>query len=184
MALQRLHEAGVTPQQVQVAWVKMANAGPHGEMSEHARQLQRDILKSLQLARQRFPNLRLAYLSSRIYGGYATTTLNPEPYAYEGAFAVRWLIQDQIAHQPGLNYDPAQGPVQVPLLLWGPYLWSDGTTPRRLDGLTWQRADLASDGTHPKFDTGAPKVAQLLLTFFKTDPNAKSWFLAETQPQP
>jgi hypothetical protein len=36
------------------------------------------------------------YLDSRIYGGYATTALNPEPYTYEGAFLVRWLIQDQL----------------------------------------------------------------------------------------
>mgnify|MGYP003332739846 CR=1 FL=1 len=34
-------------------------------------------------------DLRIAYLGSRTYGGYATTPLNPEPHAYEGAFAVR-----------------------------------------------------------------------------------------------
>ena len=35
-----------------------------------------------------------------------TTGLNPEPYAYEEAFTMRWLIQDQIAGKPELNYDP------------------------------------------------------------------------------
>ena len=61
------------------------------------------MLKSLQLAKEHFPNLRIAYLSSRVYGGYATVPLNPEPYAYEGAFAVRWLILDQLAGKPELN---------------------------------------------------------------------------------
>ena len=47
--------------------------------------------------KQRYPNLRLTYLSSRIYGGYAGGMLNPEPYAYEGAFTMRWLIQDEFS---------------------------------------------------------------------------------------
>jgi len=78
---------------------------------------------------KRFPNLRLVYLSSRIYAGYATGPLNPEPYAFEGAFSVRWLIRDQ----------DKNGPV----LLWGPYLWADGQTARKSDGLHYERADLA-----------------------------------------
>ena len=41
----------------------------------------------LNMAKERYPNLRVAYLSSRIYAGYATTPLNPEPYAYESAFS-------------------------------------------------------------------------------------------------
>jgi hypothetical protein len=127
-------------------------------------------------ARQRFPNLRIAYLGSRIYAGYADTPLNPEPYAYEGAFVVRWLIQDQIKGDRALNYDPARGPVNSPLLLWGPYLWGDGMTPRKADGLVWTRDDLASDGTHPS-ESGRQKVADLLLKFFKTDANAKMWFV-------
>lgn len=179
-AEQRLKAAGVTPAQVQVAWVKMANRFPKGDMSSSARELQADIAKSLQLARQHFPNLRIAYLSSRIYGGYATMPLNPEPYAYEGAFAVRWLILDQMAGTPELNFDPANGKVQAPLLLWGPYLWADGATPRKLDGLVWERKDLADgDGTHPSRTSGCQKVSDLLLKFFSTDVNAKSWFLGK-----
>jgi hypothetical protein len=56
-------------------------------------------------ARARLPNLRTAYLGSRTYGGHATGDLNPEPYAYESAFAARWLIRDQIRGDAGLNYD-------------------------------------------------------------------------------
>ncbi len=123
------------------------------------------------------PNLRIVYLSSRIYAGYASTPLNPEPYAYESAFSVRWLIQDQIRGKPELNYDPARAEAKSPLLLWGPYLWGDGLTPRKTDGLVWERKDLSQrDGTHPGDPSGREKVAQMLLKFFKTDPTARLWF--------
>jgi hypothetical protein len=179
----RLSRAGVTTQQVQVVWIKQAEAGPArlGEFPAHAQTLKTHLVTVLSLLKEKFPNLRIAYLSSRIYAGYATTPLNPEPYAYESAFAVRWLIQDQLAGKPALNYDPARGEVKSPLLLWGPYLWADGMTPRQSDGLVWQAKDLAGDGTHPNAPSGRDKVAQMLLQFFKTDPTAQVWF---TQAKP
>jgi hypothetical protein len=176
VALERLEKAGVSPRQVQVAWIKLANVAPKGDLEKHGKKLQRDTIAVLHNARERFPNLRIAYLGSRIYAGYAGTQLNPEPYAYESAFVVRWLIQDQIKGDKGLNYDPARGPVISPLLLWGPYLWGDGLTPRKADGLVWKREDLGPDGTHPS-ESGRKKVADLLLKFFKTDPNARTWFV-------
>lgn len=174
-AAKRIANAGVTAAQVQAVWIKLANAGPSGGLDDYARPLQRDTVAVLQNVKAKYPNVRIAYLSSRIYGGYATTPLNPEPYAYESAFAVRWLIQDQIAEKPGHNYDAARGDVKMPLLLWGPYLWADGTTPRKSDGLVYVREDLAGDGTHPT-DAGRRKVAEVMLKFFKTDPLASSWF--------
>lgn len=174
-AERRIAAAGVTPQQVQVAWIKLANKGPRGDLKEHGRQLQRDTQAVIQNAKAKFPQLQIAYLSSRIYGGYAAGALNPEPYAYESAFAVRWLIQDQIQGAAALNSDEQKGAVKAPLLLWGPYLWADGTTPRVADQLVYTRDDLAGDGTHPS-ESGRDKVAKLMLTFFKTDPLAKPWF--------
>ena len=119
---------------------------------------------------------RIVYLGSRIYGGWAVNDLNPEPYAYEGAFACRWLIQDQIKGNPDLNYDSSRGAVQSPLLLWGPYFWADGLTPRKSDGLVWEKEDLGNDGTHPS-GSGCRKVAGMLLKFFETDSNARTWFV-------
>jgi hypothetical protein len=171
----RLTAANISPKQVQVVWVKLANVMPRGDLAEHGKQLQKDTLALLHNAKTRFPNLRIAYLGSRIYGGYASTPLNPEPYAYEGAFAARWLIQDQIKGSADLNYDVGKGAVKAPLLLWGPYFWADGTTPRKSDGLIWGRADLVGDGTHPS-PSGRQKVADMLLKFFKTDPLAATWF--------
>ena len=175
----RLERAGVTPEQVQIAWIKLANKSPRGDLETHGRKLQKDTLAVIQNAQAKFPNLRIAYLSSRIYGGYSGGALNPEPYAYESAFAVRWLIQDQIEGREELAFDSADAagkPAKAPLLLWGPYLWADGESPRKGDKLVWTRDDLAGDGTHPS-QSGRNKVAGLLLSFFKEDPLAKSWFL-------
>jgi hypothetical protein len=179
VADRRLAQAKVNPKQVQVVWVKLANKGPRGNLAEHGRKLQRDTLAVLHNARARFPNLRIAYLGSRIYAGYASNPLNPEPYAYEGAFVVRWLIQDQIKGDPELQYDDANGAGKAPLILWGPYFWADGTTPRRGNHLVWERKDLAGDGTHPS-QSGRQKVAEMLLKFFKEDALARTWFLKES----
>jgi hypothetical protein len=173
----RLGMAGVSAPQVQVCWIKQAliQQGRFGEFPAHARKLQEEMGKIVRIARKKFPNLRLAYLSSRIYAGYAKSNLNPEPYAYEGAFSMRWLIQEQMKGAADLNFDAARGEVQAPLLLWGPYLWADGATPRKGDGLVYLEADLAKDGTHPS-DSGRAKVAQQLQRFFKADPYVGKWF--------
>jgi hypothetical protein len=168
-AMSRLQRAEVTPQQVQVAWVKLANAGPNGSKEEHLARLEADTVKVLNNLKQRFLNLRIAYLASRIYAGYASTGLNPEPYAYEGAFAVRHLIQKQNAGDASLELDKS------PLLLWGPYLWSEGEKGRKIDDLKYSKGDFAGDGTHPS-NSGREKVAKQLLEFFATNPLAKGWF--------
>jgi hypothetical protein len=175
-AHRRLQSAGVSREQVQVAWVKLANAGPSGELEEHGKQLERDTRSVLANLTKHFPNLRIVYLGSRIYGGWADGRLNPEPYAYEGAFVVRWLIQSQIRADAELNFDPDRGDVKSPLLLWGPYFWADGMKARKSDGLVWERSDLVGDGTHPS-STGRQKVAAQLLNFFKTDEHARTWFV-------
>jgi hypothetical protein len=174
-AARRLARANVTPAQVQLAWIKLANKGPRGDLAVHGKKLESDTLAVIRNAKARFPNLRVAYLSSRIYAGYSTGPLNPEPYAYESAFVARWLIQRQIKGDKALNYDAKRGEVHAPLLLWGPYLWADGITPRKADGLSYRREDLASDGVHPS-QVGREKVAKLMLEFFKTEPLAKPWF--------
>lgn len=172
VADQRLANAEVEPKQVQVVWIKLANKGPRGDLSEHGKKLQKDTLAVVHNAKAKFPNLRVAYLGSRIYGGYSTGALNPEPYAYEGAFVTRWLIQDQIKGDESLSVEKSKAPV----LLWGPYFWADGTTPRVADKLIYERSDLSGDGVHPS-QSGREKVANMLLAFFKTDPLAKTWFV-------
>jgi hypothetical protein len=167
----RIRQAGLTSLQVAAAWVKLANRQPSGEWPTATVQLKDDTVVVLRALADRFPNLRVAYLSSRIYAGYATTTLNPEPYAYQSAFAVRWVIEDQVNGL--MPFDGSSR--QAPWLAWGPYLWADGLTPRS-DGLTWACGEFADDGTHPG-PSGRQKVGRMLIDFFLQDPTAREWFV-------
>ena len=171
---QRLTLAGVTHKQVQALWVKQAELRPRPDAMENARVLQEHLVEILNRAKTRFPNLQIAYLSSRTYGGYSGR--HPEPESFATAFSVRWIIQDQTAGKPELNWDPDLGAVQAPLVLWGPYLWADGVSPRKQDDLVWERSDFVDDGTHPS-EQGKAKVVKMLTEFFTADPNAKGWFL-------
>jgi hypothetical protein len=182
--LNRLTPLGLTERQVQVAWVKQADAGPRDSLvssQADAYQLEMRLGNIVRALKARYPHLQLVFLSSRIYAGYATTTLNPEPYAYESGFAVKWLVQAQIDQMANggtvtdlragdLNYDGS-----APWIGWGPYLWADGATPRQGDGLTWERGDFVQDGTHPS-QSGQQKVGTMLLAFFKGSPFTKCWF--------
>ena len=186
---ERIATAGLSPLQVQACWLKQveANPKPLGEFPAHARALQADITTILQIAKQRYPNLRVVYLSSRTFGGWSgRESGSPEPYAYESGFGTRWIVQRQIAGDPALNFDAARGAVKAPLVLWGPYLWAQGNTPRSFDGLTWTQNDVREDQLHPSA-AGCKKTTTLLLNFFKTNEGSRRWFLksgAETQVAP
>ncbi|MBI4535897.1 MAG: T9SS type A sorting domain-containing protein [Ignavibacteriae bacterium] len=170
---QRLFTAGVTRPQVQAAWVKEANASPMQAFPRHAQILDSQFVLIARILKARYPNIRLAYWSSRTYGGYANTALNPEPYAYESGFAVKWVIEKQINGDTSLTYSGSDA--RAPWLSWGPYLWADGLVPRS-DSLIWLCSDFQADGTHPS-NAGRLKVAQMLLRFFKTDSTTVGWFL-------
>lgn len=171
---ERLEAAGLTRAQVQVVWIKQADAGPSQGFPGYARQLQEELARIVQLLPGRFPNIRQVYLSSRTYAGFANTRLNPEPYAYESGFSVKWLIEQQLKGDASLNYDANQGPVKAPWLSWGPYLWDNGIVPRA-DGYRPEEKDFAGDGTHHA-NSGIGKLGGLLLQFFKTDPTTQPWF--------
>lgn len=183
---QNLARAGVTEKQVQVAWLKVANPQPRISLpaeNADAYVLVRQMGDIARAMRVRYPNLRIVYVSSRIYAGYATTTLNPEPYAYESGFAVKWLVQAQINQMRNGSVDSRAGNLDyqsgiAPWLAWGPYLWASDGIPRAGDGLTWQVSDLAADGTHPS-QSGQQKVGTLLLQFLKNEITARSWFLSQ-----
>ncbi len=173
---QRLQEAGVTRAQVGAAWIKQADAGPSQGFPAYAKTLEQELVKIVQVLHDRFPNLKLVYLTSRTYGGYALTKLNPEPYAYESGFSVRWLIERQLRGEADLNFDPDKGAIKAPWLSWGPYFWANGST-KRSDGFSYDRADFSEkDGTHLT-PAGMEKVGRLMLEFFKNDSTTRPWFL-------
>ena len=171
----RLRGHGSAPKQVQIVWLKDANANPTGTFEVTTDTLAAQFFRIVQILKVKLPNLKQVFFMSRIYAGYASSTLNPEPYAYENAFAIKRVIAQQLAGDPALNYDAANGPVVAPWLSWGPYLWADGLNPRS-DGLTWACSDFnSSDGTHPSA-TGREKVADSLLAFVRRDAAAAPWY--------
>jgi hypothetical protein len=181
----------LSERQVQAIWLKVANPfpaavrGPLPVATSDADLLVTQMGNIVRAARVRYPNLQLVFVSSRTYGGYAAIPLNPEPYAFESGLAVKWLVEAQINQMANGTQDPRAGDLNyetvAPWVAWGPYLWADGLRPRR-DGLFWERADFALDGTHPSV-SGQRKVGSLLLNFFKTDARASCWFLAGSRCQ-
>jgi len=67
----RLSQAGVTAQQVQVVWLKQQFAGDILPTFPADAARLRDVLRGIVLiAKTKYPNLRVLYVSSRIYGNY------------------------------------------------------------------------------------------------------------------
>ena len=109
VAEKTLAAAGVTPQQVQVAWIKQTIGNRSEEFPADARKVQAAMVATLHNLHDKYPNLKIAYLSTRIYAGYAKSPLSPEPYAYEDGFGMKWLIADQISGQRGTELRPGEG---------------------------------------------------------------------------
>ena len=174
----RLKAARLTRAQVQAVWIKQADAGPSEGFPGYARKLQGELRQIVRVLAKRFPNLKLVYLSSRTFGGYARSRLNPEPYAYESGFSVKWLIEEQLGGEAGSNVGPNRGAVKAPWLSWGPYLWANGTK-KRADDFSYTENDFSADGTHLSA-SGVRKTGKLMLDFFKSDSTTRPWFLTPT----
>ncbi|MBI3450153.1 MAG: hypothetical protein HY049_14715 [Acidobacteria bacterium] len=198
---QILLPSNLSEAQVQSIWVKDGEAAPTVSLATgtpgnppEAVLEERSIGNILRAIRLRYPNARQVFISSRIYGGYANTAtppnnLNPEPYAYEQGFSIKWLVNSQIQQIRGGAPDPNAGDLDyrtlaAPWIAWGPYLWANATTPRS-DGLVWENRDFrypystgtgVNECTHPSVHA-EQKVASMLLQFMKTSPYT-AWFLA------
>jgi lysophospholipase L1-like esterase len=194
-----LRPAGVTEQQVQILWIKNANPGPaarggfrplcdpgqpgckNDPGATEALRYERQLGQMIRAARSRYPHLQQIFLASRIYAGYATTALNPEPFAYEYGFSVKWLIQAQVTQMRDGKIDAVAGDLSckngaAAWTAWGPYLWADGEK-KRSDGLSWSQDEFdPKDYTHPNAQ-GRQKVARLLMDFFLSSAFT-AWFRA------
>jgi lysophospholipase L1-like esterase len=176
-----LKPAGLAEDQVEVIW--MLNADPRPSIAlpspdADAYVYEREIGEIARAARARYPNLKLMFVSSRVYAGYASRPLNPEPYAYEYGFSVKWAIQAQVDQLRSGKADSMAGDLDykkgvAPWIAWGPYLWADGDVPRS-DGLIWKASEFQEDGTHPN-RAGVEKVAGMLMDFFMKSEYA-TWF--------
>jgi hypothetical protein len=206
-----LNAAGYDESQVQAIWLKNANGHPQCSLGRAhcdagytgpedavlAEQYMGDTLRAIH---QRYVNARLVFVSNRIYGGYANTCLNPEPFAYEYGFSIQKLIVAQInqintgnidTNAGNLNYNAGNPPITSPWVGWGPYLWASGPNANS-QGLYWCSGQAAApcfgeqdvragiptdpgDFTHPS-TAGEQKVATILLKFMENSPYTTRWF--------
>jgi hypothetical protein len=185
----------LTEKQVQVLWIKNANprpstlneralcdatvAGCLNDSSTEAINYEAQLGETIRAAKSRYPNLKEVFVSSRIYAGYATVGLSPEPYAYEYGYSVKWLIEAQILQERNGTVDSVAGNMSytsgvAAWTAWGAYIWADGTIARS-DGVAWLQTDFQSDGTHPN-GAGATQVVNMLMAFYKGSPYT-TWFL-------
>ena len=157
---------GLSPNQVQVIWIKQTHLRPTSFPQEIER-LASSLESMLGIARRVFPNLQMVYLSSRTRAGAESRRGPGEPHAYETAFAVRRVIQAYLERA-------GSGGDEGPWIGWGPYLWSSGRP--RSDGFVWDCGDVQRDMIHPT-PSGNQKVANQLMSFFMAAETATPWFL-------
>ena len=175
-----LPQAGVTANQIVAAWVMVIDGFPTGTFPSDMTKLQSEYESIAQNLHNKFPNIKLAFFSPRDYSGYSNGMAHPddpEPFAYESAFAVRGMIFDQLNGAANLNYNSANGPVTSPWVDYGEYDWANGLLPRS-DGQTWSCQDFLNDGTHNSIPGGREKGANDLLEFLKTSSVTTPWVLA------
>jgi hypothetical protein len=190
----RLASADVTAAQVQAIWLKETDASLNPGMLKKmgveqyenplaqgfpkgAQTLQAELKRIVLAMPGMFPNLKLVYLSSRSYGGWTIRGGNSEPWSYETGFAVKWLIEEQIAGTADMNFDATRGPLRAPWLSWGPYLWANGNL-KRGDGFSFDYDDYRENDRMHHSPQGMTKMGHVLLNFFKTDATTRSWFVA------
>ncbi|WP_128755305.1 hypothetical protein [Aquimarina sediminis] len=167
----------VSQKQVQIIWLKHTtrNSAFLGGQEKHIDTLTQLYKKLFPILMTEFPNLKMAYMSSRTRAySFDPATTDPEPYAYGSGFSVKSIVMGQINGDPDLNYDNQKGDVRAPWISWGPYLWANGEP--RNDGFTWQCQDTKDDFMHPSNDYGSPKIARLLFDFFTTDETSIIWY--------
>jgi hypothetical protein len=176
-----LPQNGVTANQVVAVWIEDTDSIKTGSFPADMTTMQAEYETLAQDVLKNFPNVKLMYWSSRVYGGYSNGLVNPddpEPYAFEAGYAVKNAIADQINGAANLcdGYNGCS-PIKAPWMSWGPYYWANGMLGRE-DGLEWDCEDFSADGTHPSSTFGQLKVSTELLNFLKTDDTTTPWYLA------
>ena len=95
----RLYKAGATVKQVQVAMMKQSFMSPKNDFPAHAQKLRDDLIVDLNNCKEKYPNLRVIYMTTRYYGGYGGS-VNPERHS--GASndgSIGWCRQGQCSSQ-------------------------------------------------------------------------------------
>jgi hypothetical protein len=148
--------------EAQILLIELTERAPqqYGGFPAHAQQLASDVKATIANAAKLMPNLKLVDLES-VNHTFTTslTSIQPEPYAFEGAYGMRLAV--------GANTQPFP-------VVWGPYLWAD-SDPRLYDGFNFPQSDVLSDNVHPS-PAGAQALGKMMDNWFKADPSCSPWY--------
>lgn len=178
----KLTYKNTTPEQVQVVWIKTGSKADTVMVFPSQPQAIADRYEVLMgVLLDKFPNLKMVFISGFFYGGYADPIKEfydvvSEPGSYWNSFAVKWAIEKQIMGDPDLKFTGATR--RAAFMGWGPYVWADGMNPSST-GLVWNcEEDFAPDGGGYHLTSGGKdKEADLLLGWAESDPIVKRFFL-------
>ncbi len=167
-------KAGCTAAQIQIIWLSSGDI--EGYSAQFPQQCCTQIEKyqvTLKHIKKIFPNCKIVMLSDRTYAGYVGLNGEgpiqlAEPTAYYNGWTIKWLIQKQINGDIGFSYD------DIPFIDWGPYLWTNGTTPNDA-GYTWDCSDAGKGGIHPT-SKGRMKEGAIVYQYFSNHPYFEQLF--------
>lgn len=170
-----LQQQGLTEAQVQVAWIETDNTSNGDTLFPRAPLLLINDLKVLlETIKLKFPNIKICYLSSRAFSGYALASASEigkgllYPRDYYNGWALKWMVEKQINNEPGFTIST------IPFITMGNYNWSQGSQPR-MDGFFLDcNLDIGSDGLHLTAP-GEEKIGALMKSFFLTDTTTYGW---------
>lgn len=178
--INNLDSEGLSKEQVQVIWIEQDNTNAYDTAFPSApNALVSDFNMLLQVINTLFPNVQICYITARAYSGFAAP-VDPDvsggllyPRDYLNGWAVKFLVENVINHATGFE---TSGPAaQIPLVTWGSYHWTDGSSVRS-DGLFLDcEVDLGPDGLHFS-GAGENKMGLHMFEYFKSDTTAKYWY--------
>lgn len=147
--MNRLAQAGVTPQQVRVVWHKAADQftatedmmdalPPYPDPDSDYFNFIDNLGAFAAKLPQMLPSVQAVYTTSRSYGGYASHPARGEPLSYEEGHALNTWLAD----------NPRVGGVWHG---WGPYIWAPDCDQgiNNGSGVCYVREDYQDDGVHP-----------------------------------
>lgn len=159
----------VDPAEFQIGLWQIALGKYKGTAENYKIDLYEAAVCSLQHMHAVFPNIKMVGMFDREYSGYATTQTNPEPFARATGDVVREMIR---AKHHGTDARLSE----LPWLWWGGSFWADGLKARQWDGLTWDCAHFATDGTHPNL-LGRANAFPVIDASLASEPLASPWYM-------
>lgn len=174
-----IDSVGLTNKQIQVIWVETDNtANGNTNFPQCAEELADEYYILFKTIKQLYPNVKICYLASRTYAGFATPTAGGvgkgllHPRDYFNGWANRFFIERLVNDLSG--YDFIGEHATIPFVTWGNYSWTDGNLARK-DGFAVDcTADFGSDGLHLSA-LGEQKIGSLIYEFFKGEETAQAW---------